>query len=267
MMEYALYLESGPRQRKTMIHVLDLLGCIAQGPTTEAALEATPQAIREYLGFLQRHGETVEPETDFATVVAVHVIEGSWIGNGDPATGFGPDFQPLRIEGLAVYLQRLDWLKIDLLRLIGGLTPEQMLTEPEDGSRSIYHILEHRAESQGSYLRMIVGKVDGLPEALRAVQAGPQTVPAALTRQWQIIIARLERMSETERNQPAQHGQLTWTARRELRRMLEHPLGTPARNRKAPGQNRCLRPLYPDICRDRLIKWIHPSLLTRLSIC
>ena len=46
MTEYALYLESGPKHKKTMVHVLGLLGCIAQGPTTEAALEAAPQAIR-----------------------------------------------------------------------------------------------------------------------------------------------------------------------------------------------------------------------------
>ena len=49
--EYALYLESGPRRRKTMVHVLELLGCIAQGPTTEKALAATPEAIRAYLRF------------------------------------------------------------------------------------------------------------------------------------------------------------------------------------------------------------------------
>ena len=76
MTEYALYVESGPRWRKTMVHVLDLLGCVAQGPTTEAALEATPEAIRAYLRFLRRHSEAVEPESAFTTVVAVHVMEG-----------------------------------------------------------------------------------------------------------------------------------------------------------------------------------------------
>ena len=54
---YALYLESGPQRRKTMVHALDLLGCVAVGPTTDAALAATPAAIRAYLRFLARHGE------------------------------------------------------------------------------------------------------------------------------------------------------------------------------------------------------------------
>jgi len=49
MTEYALYLESGPRRRTTMVHVLDRLGCIAQEPTTEEALQAAPEAIRAYL--------------------------------------------------------------------------------------------------------------------------------------------------------------------------------------------------------------------------
>lgn len=37
MTEYLFYLESGPQKRKTMVHVLSLLGCVANGPTTEAA--------------------------------------------------------------------------------------------------------------------------------------------------------------------------------------------------------------------------------------
>ena len=65
MRSYALYLESGPRRQRTMVHVTDLLGCVAKGPTTEAALAATPAAIRAYLRFVQRHGESVHPNSDF----------------------------------------------------------------------------------------------------------------------------------------------------------------------------------------------------------
>ena len=111
MTEYGLYLESGPRQRKTMVHVLDLLGCVARGPTTEAALEATPEAIWAYVRFLQRHGDTVAPEDPFTTMVTEHVMEGVWLGNGDPTPGFTPDFQPLRTVDLKTYLRRLAWLR------------------------------------------------------------------------------------------------------------------------------------------------------------
>jgi predicted RNase H-like HicB family nuclease len=40
-----------------MVHFLELLGCIATGPTTEEALDRTPATIRDFLQFLQRHGE------------------------------------------------------------------------------------------------------------------------------------------------------------------------------------------------------------------
>jgi predicted RNase H-like HicB family nuclease/uncharacterized damage-inducible protein DinB len=221
-MESALYLESGPRRRKTMVHVPDLLGCTAQGPTTEAALEATPEAIRTYLRFLQRHGEAVDPDAGFTTVIAEHITEGGWLGNGDPTPGFTLDFLPLSAGDLAVHLRRLAWLRSDLLALIRDVPQAQLVAEPEGGSRSIYRILEHIAESQCVYLRYLVGRVDGLSEALRALQSDPEGLSAALARLWQLSNARLEILTEAERAQQVPHGQVTWTARRALRRMLEH---------------------------------------------
>ncbi len=221
MTKYALYVESGPRRRKTMVHVLDMLGCIAQGPTTEDALEATPEAIRAYLRFLKRHGEAVKTADAITTVVAAHVMEGTWIGNGDPTPGFAPDFQPLRPADLKTYLRRFGWMRGDLVALIRDVPREQLIAEPAAG-RSLYRILEHIAGAQGGYLRYLVGKVDGLSEAIKAVNQGPETLPAALTHLGQITSARLERLSAAERKQPVQHGQVTWTARRALRRILEH---------------------------------------------
>ncbi len=222
MIEYGLYLESGPRRRKTMVHVLDLLGCVTRGPTTEEALDATPDAIRAFLRFLQRHGEQVEPEADFCTVVVEHVMEGPWLGNGNPAGGFGPDFEPLEPAEQAILLRRLGWLQSDMLRLIDGMPPAELAAEPEGKGRSIHRILEHVVESQCAYLRAALGKVEGLAYAMRAVRQGPQALPIALAGVWEITDARLEQMTEPERALLIQRGQVAWTARRALRRMLEH---------------------------------------------
>jgi predicted RNase H-like HicB family nuclease/uncharacterized damage-inducible protein DinB len=222
MTEYALYLESGPKHKTTMVHVPVLLGCIARGPTTEAALEATPAAIRRYLRFLSRHGDELDPLAAFTIAVAEHITEGSWLGYGDPAPGFAPDFEPLNARELAIHLRRLDWLQADLLDLIKPLTREQLAGQPEKG-RSIQQILEHVAESDGYYLRYLVGKVDGLSEALKAVQAGPaEALPALLFDLWGVSAARLRTLTEAERTAQVPHGQVTWTAHRALRRMLEH---------------------------------------------
>ncbi len=221
MTEYALYLESGPRRRKTMVHVLDLLGCIAQGATTEAALDATPGAIRAYLDFIQRRGEAVDAHGAFSTAVAAHVMQGNWLANGDPTPGFAPDFQPLTLEELTLFLPRLDWLGDALLEPVRGLSLAQLLAEPPNG-RSIYEILRHVTASQGIYLRMTMGKVAGLSEALKAVEQGPEEISAHLARVWQICGARLAVLTETERIQVVTHGQTLWTARRGMRRSLEH---------------------------------------------
>jgi uncharacterized damage-inducible protein DinB/predicted RNase H-like HicB family nuclease len=205
-----------------MVHVLDILGCIAQGPTTESALEATPEVIHTCLRFLHWHGEAVELEGAFTTRIAVHVPQGIWLGNGDPTPGFAPDFQALGLEDMHTYLRRLVWLHADLLNLVSNLSQAQLQAEPEGSRRSIYQILVHVAGSDGNYLRMAVGKVDGLSEALKALHQDIETLPAALTHLWQVIHSRLEAMTEAERTALVPHGQVTWTTRRGLRRMLEH---------------------------------------------
>lgn len=222
MTHYALYLESGPRQRKTMVHVVDLLGCIAQGATTPEVLEATPEAIRTFLRFLNRHDTQVSPEADISTSIAAHIMEGHWLGNGDPTPGFAPDFQTLTPEDMETYLQRLTWLHADLLDLIRPLSPEKLLAKPEGSGRSIFHILEHMAESQGVYLRYLVGKVPELSEVLKTVKVGPQEIPTALIQLWEITQSRMRATTQEERSQFVAHGQVTWTARRAMRRMLEH---------------------------------------------
>jgi hypothetical protein len=69
---------------------------------------------------------------------------------------------------------------------------------------------------------MTVGKVEGLKEALQAVTPDAQLLPAALSRLWDLSRDRMETLSDLERIQAIAHGQVTWTARRGVRRMLEH---------------------------------------------
>jgi predicted RNase H-like HicB family nuclease len=221
MKEYDLYVESGPRRRTTMVHLPELMGCIVQGPTTGEALEATPEAIRTYLRFLRRHGEPADPDGAFSTVVAEHIKEGMWLGNG--IIELVTDLEPVSTEELKIYVRRLAWLREDMLALLHGVPSGRMMDEEEGAGRSIYRILEHVSEAHGAYLRSIVGKVDGLSGALRDVRdAGPEDRPSALARMWEISGSRLAAMNEVERTQQVAHGQVTWTARRGLRRTLEH---------------------------------------------
>jgi predicted RNase H-like HicB family nuclease len=222
--EYALYLESGPKMKTTMIHVFDLLGCLANGPTTEAALEAAPGEIREYLRFLKRHGEDIDPDAPFTTKITTHVMEGSWIGQGDPAPGFAPDFQPLTPEDERTYRSRFQWLGEDLVALIRALPADEPSAKPGKG-RVLRDIVPHIANANVEYFRASgIGKPEGVKEALRAVEnASDGELATRFSDLWHLLDSQLERITPDIRSVQVQRGEKLWTARRGFRRALEHP--------------------------------------------
>jgi predicted RNase H-like HicB family nuclease/uncharacterized damage-inducible protein DinB len=220
---YPLYLESGPKKKKTMVHILDLLGCIAQGPTTEDALAATPEAIRAYLRFLQRHGAPADPEAPFEVQVAEHCIEGYFLGQGSTAVTYAPDRLPLLLGEVEPYLQRLEWSRADLVALV----QDQRIfpywdAAPVGGGRSVRAILWHIAESEGSYVRTGLGGVPAISQALRAAEKGEIDLLTAMARAREVELERVRAMTPEEGAQAVWHGQALWTARKMLRRMLEH---------------------------------------------
>jgi hypothetical protein len=144
--EYRLYLESGPKMRTTMVHVIDLLGCVANGPTTEAALEAAPGEIERFHRFQKQYGEKV-PGGKLTTVVVQHVMEGSWIGYGDPAPGFEPDFEPITEEDERVYRRRFQAMGEELLALTGLQSGRQLARKPAHG-RALADIVKHVANAE-----------------------------------------------------------------------------------------------------------------------
>jgi len=222
--EYPLCLESGPKMKTTMVHVLDLLGCVANGPTTEAALEAAPVEIKEYLRFLGRHGEDVDADAPFTTSIAAHVMEGSFIGQGDPAPGFAPDFEPLTPEDESTYRHRFQWLGEEILSLIERMPETQLAAQPSKG-RLPRDIVTHIANSEPEYFRASgIGKPEGVKDALQAIEgAQAGALGPRLAHFWQLLDAQLARITPEVRTAQVQRGEKLWTARRGFRRALEHP--------------------------------------------
>ncbi len=222
MTEYALYLESGPQHKKTMIHVLDLLGCVIRGATTDEALANTAGGIQSYLKFLQSSGEPYTASAPFTTRIEAHVIGTSWIGEGNPACGFAPDFQPLSRPDFNRYVARLSALHDRLLALVQPLSPEQLYEEPANGHRSIFHVLEHSAGAEYDYLRQQIGPEKAIQKTFKEINSGNPLLFAALIDYWQLLSERLLAFSNDEITRQVIHGQTTWTAYRTLRRLLEH---------------------------------------------
>jgi predicted RNase H-like HicB family nuclease len=221
--EYVLYIESGPRMKTTMAHIPELLGCVANGPTTEDALGAAPGEIRRFLQFLQEHGENADPDAEFTTRIAQHVIEGPWIGYGDPEPGFEFDFEPLTRGELAKHLVRLRWMGEDLAAIAGGLTAKELTGKPPKG-RSLYDIFQHVAAAEPEYARTAgAGKPEGAKELIAAIEESPERIADALPQLFETVAAQFESIPDEALNKVTQRGKRPYTARRGLRRALEHP--------------------------------------------
>jgi predicted RNase H-like HicB family nuclease len=220
-MKYDLYLESGPRKRTTMVHVLDLLGCVVHERTTEAALQAAPGAIRQFLRFLSRYGEPVDSDQAIETRIREHVMEGNWLGYGDPTPGFRRDFEPPAVNTLEQGVRRLGWMKEEIIQRLKKLDITALAEVPDHG-RSLAAILEHLAESQIVYVRYLVGPLEGTSGLLRTMQKEQGTALAMFRELMDLHVARLAALNAAERELQVPHGQVTWTAHRALRRSLEH---------------------------------------------
>jgi len=235
MKTYGLYLESGPKRRKTMVHVLELPGCVATGPATEEALAATPGAIRGYLRFLARHGEPVDPEGAFDTHVAEHITRGDWLGNGSPYLVFGPDLLPVSPEEMETCLRRFRWVREDLAAWAREQTSSSLAATPAPGGRAAGAVLLHILPGPGGYLANAVGAAPGFSRVQGAVERGEMELPAALllvaTMASDLVRATTPAQRSAIRDRPKNVG----TLRKSLRRMLEHDWEHYAELARRPG--------------------------------
>lgn len=221
MNEYGLYLESGPKRRKTMVHVFDLLGCVANGPTTEEALEATPAVISAYLRFLQRIGEAVEPGARFTTRVVEHVTEGEWLGNGSPYAFFAPDLEPVSVEELETFLHRLNGLTAALAGWAESQIDAGLDAIPGDG-RTARAILLHALGSTGSYVATALPGTTGFSRLVTAAERGEIAIADALRQVEALARDRLLRATPAQRSAVIERPKEVRTLRKAVRRILEH---------------------------------------------
>lgn len=218
--EYALYLESGPRRKKTMVHVLDLLGCVATGPTTEDALDATPAAIEAYRRLLGRHGEAVAGGA-FTTAIAEHITAGDWLGNGSPYLVFQPDLEPLTRDEVEVLLRRYAAIAQELAAWAEGPPRVTDAATPASG-RANRDILLH-ALNPGGYLSAALGGAPGFSALQGAAERGELPIPEAYRQSAEMVADRARAATEDQLAAVLHRTKDIRTLRKALRRTLEHP--------------------------------------------
>lgn len=217
MTTYALYLESGPQHKKTLVHVLDLLGCVVQGDTTDAAVAAAPDAIAAYLRYLGRHDEKLDEASKIETRIAEHNTEGLFSGQAI----WPQDLKPLAPAALARYLRWLEWSRADLLALVKDIDDKRLRVKPAKG-RSLRDILLHVLGADKSYVYALVGPLKTMGDQTNAAERGDLDLRIALSEARAAAIDRLVKLTPAERRNVRRSGQSTYSAYRVIRRMLEH---------------------------------------------
>ncbi len=221
MKTYGLYLESGPKRRTTMVHVLDLLGCIAVGATTEDALAATPAAIEGYRRFLRDHGEAIDADAPFRTKVVEHITEGMWLGHGSPYAMFGPDLKPVGAKEIDVLLRRFVAMREELAAYAERATQAQLDGAQRDG-RGSRAVLLHVLPGPGDYLSAAVGGSVGYGKVRSAAERSELPLGEAFRRIAAMASERVRATTPAERSAVITRPNDQRTLRKALRRMLEH---------------------------------------------
>lgn len=218
-MIYRLHLESGPKKRKTMVHVSNLVGCCVGGPTTDETLAATPDAIRRYLGFLADHGERVDPAAPFDLEVVEHVTEGAWIGNG--VALISTDTDPLPPKERDLLLARYRGIHQALLAEVEHLGGPALAAKPAKG-RAIGDIVTHVLQAEAGYLSSGLRTNRELNRVGREVERGERDPREGLLEAADLFEADVRAATPAERKAVIPHGQQIGTLRRTMRRALEH---------------------------------------------
>jgi len=214
-----------------MAHVLDLPGCFSRGPTREAALEALPEVILTTLGDLQRHNDpqvTRIPKIDEVELRVAEVNRDATgpFDPGDTATLFSPEIAPINLDEMeTVYFRRAGYNRHDLMALVSEIPEEVFDWKPDEETFSILRILRHIGNSDEWYVSRLVA-----PETLPPEWEHDEEMPIFefLEMERRTAIERLRQLTEEERSRVAVPEHFTsnpgepWTARKALRRLLEH---------------------------------------------
>ncbi len=234
-MDFGLYLESGPRHRKTMVHVLELLGCVAVGPTTDEAIEAAPLAVRQFTTFFRGHAGSAVAAEPIEIHVVEHITEGTWLGNGSPYVMFGPDFEPVTQAALDTYLDRFAAMRAALAEWAEAQPPADLDADPAGGGRTARGVLLHVLGATGGYLAAGLGGAPGFSRLQTQTERGEIPLSEALRRGGEMALARARQSTDEQRQRVMQKSHGPRTFHQTLRRMLEHEWEHLAEVARRPG--------------------------------
>jgi predicted RNase H-like HicB family nuclease/uncharacterized damage-inducible protein DinB len=222
---YSVYLETGD-DGPCMAHIIDLPGCMVRAPTRDEVLRRLPGAIKEYHAWLQHHAEPAETSAESVQIE----IAGESVGFGpfnrrDAAALFPPDREPLSPEQMERFFRLMAYNRADLLALTRHLPDEMLDWQPYPESFNLRDLLRHVGNAEEWYVSRVVP-----PDSLPPEWGDDESLPIFefLEMERRTAVARLRQLTVEERGDVfyptawAYHPEEPWTARKALRRFLEH---------------------------------------------
>jgi len=233
MVHYPVYLEV-TADKACMAHVLDLPGCFCRAPEPAAALSGLSQAVREYHAWLRTHGEPAPPAEDNVQLEVVEEIASCGpFDPGDAAALFSPERAAITPGEMETYFRLMHHSRADLLAMLSAYAPapgqpladEPLDWQPGTDSFTIRRILRHIGNAEEWYVSRLVP-----PKSLPPEWEGDEKLPLFefLEMERRTAVERLRRLTEGQRSRVhhprrwTRYPQEPWTARKALRRFLEH---------------------------------------------
>lgn len=238
---YAVYVEVG-RDGRCMAHVPALPGCFVIAESREEALGRIPSAIVDAHAWLRRHGEPAPPAGEPVEVEAAgESVPGGPFGTGDTDALFGPDREPVTPAEMERQFRLMAHSRADLLELVRDLPEEILDWRPDPQSFSMRGLLRHVGNAEEWYVSRLVA-----PETLPAEWEHDEELPLFefLEMERRTALTRLRELSVEERGglfyptQWTDYPEEPWTARKVLRRFLEHEREHTAQAREILGAYR-----------------------------
>lgn len=225
MAKYAVYLECG-KGGLCMAHVLDLPGCFVRAANRSQALQALPEAIGAVAAWLRQHNEPAPGEAEAVLLeVAEEINDIGPFDPGDAAALFQPERASIDPKEMENAFRLMGHSRHDLLELIDGLPEEALPWQPYEQAFSIQRTLRHIGNAEEWYVSRILPA-----ERLPAEWEHDDEMPLMefLHMQRATALDCLRRLSAEERSgvyyptRWTKHPGEAWTARKVLRRFLEH---------------------------------------------